>query len=268
MMRLDCYLFEHGWAPSRQKARALIEEGCVLINGKVIQKPSFLVEEGNGQVVSVIPSNTLKYVSRGGLKLEKALEEFAISVEGLTVLDIGASTGGFTNCLLQRGAKKVYAVDSGHGQLHPDLLADPRVISLESYNAKNLCLEDIGEYVDLAVADLSFISQKQIIEPMLRVLKKGGIYVSLIKPQFEAGREFVGKNGIVKDLKVHKRVIEELFAFACKNGLFPCGICLSPIKGGDGNTEYLAFFRNSRNESAVCPSVCLDSLFDKRTKNL
>lgn len=240
-MRADRFLHIHGFAKSRSHAAALIASGVTL--GEIpIKKPSQEIPEHTDPSLVVI-LNPSKYVSRGGIKLEAALSAFKLDVAGKTALDLGASTGGFTDCLLQHGASKVIAVDVGHGQLDQTLQKDPRVCSMEGVNARTLTPEDIGGMCELAVCDLSFISQALIYPAAARILLPGGAFVTLIKPQFEAGREHLGKNGIVRDRKVHISVISALFSAARANGLFPEGLIPSPISGGDGNREYLALFR-------------------------
>ena len=256
-MRIDKYLFESGHAQSRQKAREIIEAGMVTVDGKTVIKPSYDVDPD--RMCILVTGKPYVYVSRGGVKLEHALKCFDIDVNGLVAVDIGSSTGGFTDCLLRSGAKKVFAVDSGSDQLHESLRSDGRVTVMENFNARALDLVALGEKVDIAVCDLSFISQTYIYQPVTRVLKDGGLFVSLIKPQFEAGREHLSKGGIVKDKKIHKRVIDRLLKEATGYNLFCRGLSASPIQGGDGNTEYLALFefiepKNIRDYIFVTPS--------------
>ena len=240
-MRADRFLHIHGLARSRSHAQALIEAG-VMVDGTPIRKPSqeILDSVDPARIAILKPS---RYVSRGGVKLEAALAAFRLDVAGRTALDLGASTGGFTDCLLQHGAACVIAVDVGHGQLAPSLKEDPRVISMEGVNARTLTGEELGAECSLAVCDLSFISQALIYPAVARVLPKGGALITLIKPQFEAGRDKLCKNGVVRDRKVHAAVISSLFSAAKKYGLFPQSLIPSPIAGGDGNREYLALFR-------------------------
>ena len=237
-MRADIFLHIAGYAKSRSNAAAIISRG-VTVNGVKITKPAQNVPEAESY--DVVISDPDKYVSRGGLKLEAALDLFGVSPKWLHCIDLGASTGGFTDCLLQRGASLVYAIDVGHGQLDERLAADKRVISMEGVNARSLTKNDV-EQCPLAVSDLSFISQSLIYDAVCDILCDGGLFISLIKPQFEAGKENVGKGGIVKDKKIHKKVIEKLFTCAIQKGLSPKGLIPSPIKGSDGNTEYLALF--------------------------
>ncbi len=240
-MRLDKYLFDFGYVKSRSAAENLVKSGCVSFDGKVMTKPSFDVNETEPHAVNV--TNTCPYVSRGGLKLEKALRVFDVDVNGLCALDVGASTGGFTDCLLQNGVRRVFAVDSGVGQLMPWLLADGRVTNMEKYNARHMKPSDFDEKIDIAVMDVSFISQTLILPGLASVLGEGGLLISLVKPQFEAGREAVGKGGIVKSKK--ERCAAVLRVLACAESLgFGClGFASSPILGGDGNREYIAAFR-------------------------
>ena len=238
-MRLDVYLTFANFAESRQKAQRIINEGCCEVNGKVIKKASFDVSERDS--VKIV-GETLKYVGRGGLKLEGALSYFKLDVTSCVCVDIGASTGGFTDCLLQNGALKVYAVDCGSGQLHQSLIQNDKVVNIERFNAKLLKPETLGELVDIAVTDVSFISQTTLHSAVSSVLKKGGKFITLIKPQFEAGKEYVGKGGIVKDKSVYPIVIEKIKKSCVSNGMSFQGVTESPIKGGDGNTEFIAYF--------------------------
>ncbi len=244
-MRLDRYIAEMGLAPSRTRAEKLISSCCVTVDGCVVTKPSFDVPAD--ALVEV--SDNERFVGRGGYKLEGALDAFSVSVEGLNMIDVGASTGGFTDCLLQRGAASVLCVDSGRGQLHEKLLLDPRVRSIEGYNARNIS-SDIGIF-DGAVMDVSFISQTLIIPSLVNVISDGGIFISLIKPQFEAGRAALGKGGIVKDAASRRAAATRVCMCAQEHGLCLMGMTVSPILGGDGNTEYLAYFKKSRDESDV-----------------
>ena len=245
-MRLDRYLFENKLVDSRTRAQTLIKDGAVSVNGRAVTKPSF--EIGDGDDVACSLENACPYVSRGGLKLEAALDEFGIDPSDEVCLDIGASSGGFTDCLLKRGAKKVYAVDSGSGQLHQSLRRDSRVVSLEGVNARYLALDDIGERVDVTVMDVSFISQTKIHSAVVSLLSDGGIFISLIKPQFEVGRANIGKGGIVKDEKKRLEAVSAVIENAAACGLKNIGIIRSPIKGGDGNIEFLGCFKKTAKE--------------------
>ena len=236
-MRADTALVSRGLAASREKARSLIDAGLVALNGAKLEKPSRRVGEEDALEVQ---GQDHPYVSRGGLKLEKALRAFDVPVEGRICLDVGASTGGFTDVLLRAGARRVYAVDVGRGQLHPSLLADDRVVSLEKVNARALEASMFQVRPVLAVMDVSFISIKLILPALFRVLGGSGRVVSLVKPQFEAGRQAVGKGGIVSSAAAHRRVLEDLVAFVPTLGWRIAGLDLSPITGGDGNLEFLA----------------------------
>ncbi len=239
-MRIDKYLSEAGYTKSRKFAQDLIDAGAVTVDGRAVKKAS---EEIDPSVPhDVVLEELFKYVSRGGMKLEGALDAFHIDVRGLKCLDVGASTGGFTDCLLKRGAKEVYAIDSGVGQLHPDLIADHRVHSIEKFNARNLTRQTTDGECDIAVADVSFISQTYLLEPICECLRDGGIFVSLIKPQFEAGASALGKNGVVKNAGYRFLAVKRVLNSAHENGLDCRGLIRSPITGGDGNKEYLACF--------------------------
>lgn len=220
------------------------------VDGKKITKSSYQIEDGEHEIVV---ENDLAYVSRGGLKLEAALDAFLPKIDGLTALDIGASTGGFTDCMLARGANKVFAVDSGSGQLAKALREDPRVISMERFNARTITPADIGgEKVDLIVMDVSFISATYIIPQFEALLKENGHAVCLIKPQFEVGRAMLGKGGIVKDPKAHRAAVERVMASGISSGLKPTGLIPSPVTGGDGNREFLICFAHaSSTEDAL-----------------
>ncbi len=251
-MRLDVFLSENGYAESRQRAKLLITSECVSVNGKMVNKPAYDVS-GNDTVN--VSGDPIGYVSRGALKLKAAFETFGLSANGLVCVDIGASTGGFTDYLLKQGAKKVYAVDSGTDQLAMSLRNDKRVVSMEKYNARNLSLDDFDSGVDMAVMDVSFISQTLIIPALYDILKAGAIFVSLIKPQFEAGREAVGKGGIVKSPASRAFAIRKVIDFALKHGFRLCGLTVSPILGGDGNTEYLAYFAKGDSASPIIENI-------------
>lgn len=244
-MRIDTYLFEKGLASSRTKAKEMIDAGRVSINGILISKSSYDVAEDT--VVDIAPAQNTEFVGRGGLKLEAALDAFKVSPDGKICADIGASTGGFTDCLLKRGAKKVYAIDSGTGQLVKKLLDDDRVVSLEGFNARYMTSDDIsGDKVSLVVIDVSFISQKLIYPAIKAICEENADIITLIKPQFEAGRENIGKNGIVKSDKVRQKVIEDIIENGKIFGFEKMGLIESPIKGGSGNTEFLIHFKYER----------------------
>jgi len=237
--RLDTYLSSHGYFDSREKARKVIMAGSVFLNGQRIDKPGFMIDPQNTDLNIEIKDEVLPYVSRGGFKLEKALKEFHIQVKGKTVLDVGASTGGFTDCLLQAGATKVFAVDVGYGQLDWKLRQDPRVVVMERTNARYLTVEQLGQYCDLATIDVSFISLKLIFPAIKECLTESGEIAALIKPKFEAGREKVGKKGVVRDPQTHENVLSEIVYFAVKQGLYMKNLSYSPITGPEGNIEFL-----------------------------
>lgn len=240
-MRLDIYLSKKGLAKSRSYAAELIKNKCVKVNGITVDKPSFdVAEEGERVEVS---RELYSFVGRGGIKLEAAINFFGLDITGAVAVDVGASTGGFTDCLLRKGASKVYAVDSGHGQLHMSLRNDERVINMEGCNARLISPSLIGETCSVAVCDLSFISQTYIIENVYSVLCDGGIFITLIKPQFECGKNALSKGGIVRDGKYHAMALRKVCTAAVQCGFSVCGIIRSPITGGDGNTEFLAYMK-------------------------
>ena len=236
--RLDVLLTERGLQESRQRAQAVIMSGEVFVNGQRVDKPGTAVAE-DAQIE--IRGGTLAYVSRGGLKLEKAMATFPIDLRGAVCADIGASTGGFTDCMLQNGAEKVYAVDVGYGQLAWKLRGDPRVVCLERTNARYLTHEQVPDELDFASVDVSFISLKLILPPLNGLLKDGGHAACLVKPQFEAGREKVGKKGVVRDPDVHLEVLEHFLDHAKESGFTVLGLTYSPIRGPEGNIEYLGY---------------------------
>lgn len=236
-IRLDIYMVKTQMTDSRQKACDLIKSGQVFINNKVCQKPSFLIDETSPK--PEIRGEVLKYVSRGGLKLEKAIDEFGISLNDKIAFDIGASTGGFTDCMLKNGAKKVYAIDVGTNQLSSTLIDDKRVINMEKTNVRYSTPNDFEELADFISIDVSFISLKLILPVVKNLLNEHGEVVALIKPQFEAGKENIGKKGIVKDIKVHFDVCKNILEFSKDFGFITLGLSHSPIKGSDGNIEYL-----------------------------
>ncbi len=240
--RLDLALFEQGYAESREKAKALIMSGIVYVND---QKEIKAGRDIKATDIIEVRGSTLKYVSRGGLKLEKAMESFPIDLNGKLCMDIGASTGGFTDCMLQNGAVKVYAIDVGYGQLAWKLRSDERVINLERTNFRYVTHEQIPEDIDFASVDVSFISLKLILPVMYNLLKADGEAVCLIKPQFEAGRENVGKKGVVRDPEVHENVIKTIAEFANSQCFEVLGLEHSPVKGPEGNIEYLMYLRKS-----------------------
>lgn len=227
---------ERALAPSREKAKAYIMSGKVYVDGQKEEKAGTMFPE---TVNIEIRGNTLPYVSRGGLKLEKAMKNFSISLDGKICMDVGASTGGFTDCMLQNGAAKVYSIDVGYGQLDWKLRNDPRVVCMEKTNIRYVLLEHLQESADFSSIDVSFISLTKVLLPVRNLLTENGEIVCLIKPQFEAGREKVGKKGVVRDPAVHLEVIEKVIAYAVTVSLEPCHLSFSPIKGPEGNIEYL-----------------------------
>ncbi len=254
--RLDVLLVKRALAPSREKAKSVIMEGSVYVNGQKEDKAGSMFEE-NVQVE--VRGKTLKYVSRGGLKLEKAVKQFGLSFADKICMDIGASTGGFTDCMLQNGAKKVYAVDVGYGQFAWTLRNDPRVVCMEKTNIRYVTPKDIDDVLDFASVDVSFISLTKVLEPAKELLADNGEMVCLIKPQFEAGREKVGKKGVVRDKKVHLQVMERVTDFARQAGFHILDLEFSPVKGPEGNIEYLMYIRKDgsglKEEAADCAAV-------------
>jgi len=238
--RLDQLLSDQMPHYSRQQLQSWIMQGKVSVNGVVIVKPGTLCAS---DVQLVLDTQEPKYVSRAGFKLEKALQEFNIMVDGLVVLDAGLSTGGFTDCLLQQGAQKIYGVDVGYGQVHEKIRADPRVIVLERTNLRHL--KTVGELVDVVTLDLSFISVLKVIDAVVNLLKDSGQLIVLIKPQFEAGKSNISRGGIVKDPAVHQAVIETVTQGIIAHGFELLGVTESPIQGADGNKEFLAYFRKN-----------------------
>ncbi len=238
--RLDNLLVEKGMAESREKAKAFIMAGVVAVNGRMVDKPGYGVPE-NAEIT--IKNDPMPYVSRGGLKLEAALDHFNMDVHDAVILDIGASTGGFTDCLLKRGAGKVIAVDVGYGQLHWTLRQNSRVIILEKTNARYLTREVIKEPADGAVIDVSFISLKLIIPPVSCLLKENSFIIALIKPQFEAGKDQVGKGGVVRDPELREKIVHDIETFCKECGWSQKGVIPSPILGPRGNQEYLIYIK-------------------------
>ena len=237
--RLDVLLVRQGLAESREKAKAVIMAGCVYVNDQKEDKAGAMFDET--KVSLEVRGNTLRYVSRGGLKLEKAIEVFGVQLDGKVCMDIGASTGGFTDCMLQNGAKKVYSVDVGHGQLAWKLRNDERVVCMEKTNFRYMTPEDVSEPIEFASVDVSFISLDKILGPAYQLLTPDAQMVCLIKPQFEAGKDKVGKKGVVRDPQVHREVIESVFAFTVASGFEILKLDFSPIRGPEGNIEYLMY---------------------------
>jgi 23S rRNA (cytidine1920-2'-O)/16S rRNA (cytidine1409-2'-O)-methyltransferase len=236
--RLDKVLVTRGFAPSRERAQSLILAGAVVVDGERQEKAGTLIRP---EAAIRLTHNPQPYVSRGGLKIEKALDFFSIDPNGKVVMDVGASTGGFTDCLLQRGARRVYAVDVGYGQLAWKLQQDPRVINLQRRNIRHLRWEEVGEEMDLAVVDTSFISLELVIPPILTFLKEGGGLLTLVKPQFEVGKGEVGKGGVVRDEEKHHQTVKKIREFAIGEGLLPRGVMESPLRGPKGNREFFLY---------------------------
>ncbi len=241
--RLDVLLVEKHLAPSREKAKALIMSGIVFVNGQREDKAGASFDE---KAEIIVKGNTQKYVSRGGLKLEKAMKQYQINITGLVCMDVGSSTGGFTDCMLQYGARLVYAVDVGTNQLAWKLRQDERVISMERTNIRYVLPEQIADKIEFASIDVAFISLTKVLIPVKELLKENAELVCLIKPQFEAGREKVGKKGVVREKSVHIEVIERIVNFAIQNGFELLGLDYSPIRGPEGNIEYLLYIRKKQ----------------------
>lgn len=261
--RLDVILVRQGYAPSREKAKALLMAGSVFVDNQREDKAGAQFDES--KIRLEVKGKPIPYVSRGGLKLERALREFPISLTGSVCMDIGASTGGFTDCMLQNGAGKVYAIDVGHGQLDWKLRCDERVVCMEKMNFRYVTGEQIPEPIDFASVDVSFISLTKILPPARELLRKQGEMVCLIKPQFEAGREKVGKKGVVRDKKVHVDVVRTVTDYAEKAGFLVKGLTYSPIKGPEGNIEYLMWLekRDGGSEEILCMSEKIEELVEE-----
>ena len=247
-IRLDQYLVQHGLIQSRERAKAMIMSGVVFVNEQKVDKAGEMIKE---DAKVEVRGHDIGYVSRGGLKLEKAMQCFPLTPRGKVCMDIGASTGGFTDCMLQNGATKVYAVDVGYGQLDWKLRSDERVVCMERTNARYLDRDQIPDELDFASIDVSFISLKLILPAVHRVLKEGGHVACLIKPQFEAGREKVGKKGVVRDPAVHLEVLENFLRHAKGNNFTVLGITYSPIRGPEGNIEYLGYLKKGGEADCV-----------------
>ena len=260
--RLDVLLVEQGHAASREKAKAMIMSGVVFVNGQREDKAGSTFDEKAAATIE-IHGSTLRYVSRGGLKLEKAVEQFGFSLKDKTCMDVGASTGGFTDCMLQNGAVKVYSIDVGHGQLDWKLRQDPRVVCMEKTNIRYVTPEDLGEPVDFSSIDVSFISLTKVLGAIRAYLTDDGEIVALIKPQFEAGREKVGKKGVVREKSTHHEVIEKVTEFAVSIGFSVLEITFSPIKGPEGNIEYLVHLKKCPEEEAKIETKELDQVVDE-----
>ena len=246
--RLDVLLTEQGYAESRTKAQAIIMSGMVYVDGQKADKPGISYEE---TVAIEVRGEMCPYVSRGGLKLEKALRDFGVKPLGYVCSDSGASTGGFTDCLLQQGAKKVFAIDVGYGQLDWKIRSDPRVVVMERTNIRYVTPEQLGEPLDLSVVDVSFISLKIVLPAIKALLKPNGQILCLIKPQFEAGREKVGKKGVVREPETHKEVLDGFVTLAGDLGFTILGLTFSPVKGPEGNIEFLGHLTLEKREGIV-----------------
>lgn len=250
--RLDLLMVERALAPSREKAKAYIMSGDVYVDGQKEDKAGTMFKE---TVKIEVRGNTLPYVSRGGLKLEKAMNNFGVTLDGKVCMDVGASTGGFTDCMLQNGAVKVYSIDVGYGQLDWKLRNDPRVVCMEKTNIRYVLPENLEEPAQFSSIDVSFISLTKVLLPVRNLLTEDGEIVCLIKPQFEAGREKVGKKGVVRDPAVHLEVIEKVIAYASTISMEPCHLSFSPIKGPEGNIEYLLHLKKRPEDEVIQPSL-------------
>lgn len=253
--RLDVLLVEKGLAPSREKAKAIIMAGIVYVDGNKEDKAGTTFPEN---AVIEVKGKTLPYVSRGGLKLEKAMQKFPITLSGKVCMDVGSSTGGFTDCMLQNGATKVYAIDVGHGQLAWKLRNDERVVCMEKTNIRYVVPEDIDELAAFSSIDVSFISLTKVLLPVKNLLMEDGQVVCLIKPQFEAGREKVGKKGVVRDRAVHEEVIRMVMDYASSIDFYPLALDFSPVKGPEGNIEYLLFLSKNKQDQEIVDASSID----------
>ncbi len=266
--RLDVLLVGGGYASSREKAKAIIMAGNVFVNGQREDKAGTMIDT---KAEITVKGNQLKYVSRGGLKLEKAMSHFSVTPNGKVCMDVGASTGGFTDCMLQNGAVKVYSVDVGHGQLDWKLRNDERVVCMEKTNIRYVTMEDIQEPAAFVSIDVSFISLTKVLLPVRNLMTEDGEIVCLIKPQFEAGREKVGKKGVVRDPKVHEEVIYKVIAYASEIGLKSMDLEFSPIKGPEGNIEYLLHLQKTvlpevkEGEDGQTVILCADHISIEKT---
>lgn len=252
--RLDVLIVNGGYATSRERAKAIIMSGSVYVNGQKEDKAGTMFDPE--KITLEVRAAQLKYVSRGGLKLEKAIDVFGIDLTNKICMDIGASTGGFTDCMLQNGATKVYSIDVGHGQLAWSLRNDERVVCMEKTNFRYCKPEDIGDTPDFASVDVSFISLTKILEPAINIIKDGARMACLIKPQFEAGRDEVGKKGVVKDPEVHVKVVNMIIEYAASIGFRILGLDYSPIRGPEGNIEYLLYIEKNNTEPSA--EVCVE----------
>lgn len=263
-LRLDVAVFERGYAETREKAKAMIMAGSVYLNGQKALKGGVTIKETD---VIEVRGAVNPFVSRGGLKLDKAMKSFGLDLTNCICMDIGASTGGFTDCMLTNGAKKVYAIDVGYGQLAWKLRCDERVVNLERTNFRYVTHEQVPDECDFASVDVSFISLKLILPVMHTLLKDGGRSVCLIKPQFEAGKENIGKKGVVRDKSVHEDVVSTITNFAAENGFKVLGVDFSPIKGPEGNIEYLMYIEKS-NDGEMLWDGSVNELVERSHENL
>lgn len=263
--RLDILLVKRNLAASREKAKAIIMSGNVYVEGQKEDKPGMTFSD-ESQIE--VRGNTLPYVSRGGLKLEKAMKNFAVSVEGKVCTDVGSSTGGFTDCMLQNGAVKVFAIDVGRGQLDWKLRQDERVVCMEKTNIRYVTPEDFGEPVDFSSIDVSFISLTKVLGPIHAYLRDGGEIVALIKPQFEAGREKVGKKGVVREKSTHLEVIHKVIDFARSIGFHVLDLEFSPIKGPEGNIEYLVHLKKCDGRGDLAEKVEVETTVENAFESL
>lgn len=263
--RLDVLLVKRNFAASREKAKAVIMSGNVYVDGQKEDKPGTAFPD---EVKIEVRGHTLPYVSRGGLKLEKALKNFSVTVTGKVCTDVGSSTGGFTDCMLQNGAVKVFAIDVGRGQLDWKLRQDDRVVCMEKTNIRYVTPEDIGEPVDFSSVDVSFISLTKVLLPIRNYLKDDGEIVALIKPQFEAGREKVGKKGVVREKSTHLEVIRAVTDYAVSTGFDVLELEFSPIRGPEGNIEYLVHLKKCEGTGNVCDSVQIERTVDQAFETL
>lgn len=263
--RLDVLLVKRGLAQSREKAKAIIMSGNVFVDGEREDKAGSMFDDSKP---IEIKGNTLAYVSRGGLKLEKAMKEFGVTLNGKICMDVGASTGGFTDCMLQNGAVKVYAVDVGHGQLAWKLRQDERVVCMERTNIRYVTTEDIPDKIEFSSIDVSFISLTKVLLPVKNLLSDNGQIACLIKPQFEAGREKVGKKGVVREKSVHEEVIHMVIDYAVSVGFEVLNLEFSPIKGPEGNIEYLLYLQNHTEGTYEDVPVDVESIVEEAHKSL
>lgn len=254
--RLDILLVKQGLAESREKAKAVIMAGEVFVQGQREDKAGAMFDES--KVTITVKGSSLRYVSRGGLKLEKAMQKFPITLNGKVCMDVGSSTGGFTDCMLQNGAVKVYAIDVGHGQLAWKLRNDERVVCMEKTNIRYVVPEDIDEPAAFSSIDVSFISLTKVLLPVKNLLTEDGQVVCLIKPQFEAGREKVGKKGVVRDRAVHEEVIRMVMDYAASIDFYPLALDFSPVKGPEGNIEYLLFLSKNKKDQEIVDASSID----------